>query len=126
MKTIFSIALFLLVFQMQGQKKKTKSMINTKYLIGTWELVQAANGDGISISQTWEFNGVDVKMYGYPQIQQKGRYTVKKDSADILILHLYGQEGDWRPADKELKLQIDRTKGIMTMGGSMEFKKKQD
>jgi hypothetical protein len=132
MKAISSKAILTLslvaILLMNCKTMKTKSITNAGYIIGTWNLSKAPDGDGMSMSQTWKFSATEFVMEGYPRLNQSGKYRVLKDSANILRLQFYEQKGDWGIADKVQEIRIDKTTGTMVMTNNprLEFTKKEE
>ena len=77
----------------------------------------------MSMSQTWLFTKTYFIVEGYQKLYHKGKYTVKKDVADTLILKFYNQEGKMGSEDRDQTIILDEKRGRISMGG-LEFKRK--
>lgn len=88
-----------------------------RFIQGTWAFgTSTDDGHGTYLELT--FKPGSFAMWGYPPLEQTGRYEVIGSAGDSLTLRLSGQTGDLPTDDREMVVVIDRAGETLTIDGS--------
>ncbi len=88
------------------------------FLLGAW-LRSERIASGFTSFVRWEFraNGTFLQT-GYPELTQQGRYRILEDNNDLLKIRFFEQSGTFGTDDRELQIQINRTRDEIIISGT--------
>ncbi|MCP4441876.1 MAG: hypothetical protein GY810_23460 [Aureispira sp.] len=92
-----------------------------KFIQGKWSYSEQVD-EGFSSHISWTFDKGSFEMDGYPPINVKGNYSVKRAKEDAITLELYSQTWDGeKQEDETLKIQIDKSNKTIKIRGRGPF-----
>lgn len=87
-----------------------------RFIQGTWAHgTDSGDGHGTYLELTFTPGGF--RLWGYPPLEQTGRYRVVGEAADTLTLRLTGQAGDFGTDDRDMVIVLDRAANTLMIDG---------
>ncbi len=89
------------------------------FLLGAW-LRSERIASGFTSFVRWEFrvDGTFVQT-GYPELRQQGRYQILEERNDLLKVRFFEQSGTFGTDDRELQVQLNRTRDEIIVAGTV-------